>query len=385
MPKKFYVGVDNVARKGKKMYFGVDNLARKVKKGYIGVGGVARPFMGSGIEYYSTITDLRAGGRGGKATHNQNYAIFFGGTTGNNTNVNYMDAWNSTLTKTAPSGGFSVTNRALTHIGQYALAAGGITEDNRGRKVVDNSVIAVNGSLTKSWPTVLSLARADATGTHNNNYAIFAGGRDKSEYSESKVDAYNTSLTRSVPSALSVARHDHGATHVGEYALFAGGNKDNTTSGHKNTVDAYNASLTRSTPTTLSSERRYVTGCHVGNFALFAGGTTSSGASDVVDVYNASLTRSTTKLRDARSNTGATHLGDFAIFAGGNTGGGVGNFMNQVTSIDSFDTSLTLTPLRDLTTGLGNCPQAATIGNYALVGGGGGLNKYKSIDTFISL
>ena len=128
-----------------------------------------------------------------------------------------------------------------------------------------------------------------------------------------------------------------------------------------------------------------MTGCHVGNFALFAGGTTGSGASDVVDVYNASLTRSTTKLRDARSTTGATHLGDFAIFAGGNTGGGAGNFMNQVTSIDSFDTSLTLTPLRDLTTGLGNCTQAATIGNYALVGGGGGLNKYKSVDTFISL
>jgi hypothetical protein len=45
MAKGNYIGIDNVARKGKKMYFGVDNVARKVKKAYIGVDGVARLIM----------------------------------------------------------------------------------------------------------------------------------------------------------------------------------------------------------------------------------------------------------------------------------------------------------------------------------------------------
>ncbi len=36
MAKANYLGVNNLARKGKKGYFGVDNLARKVKKAYIG-------------------------------------------------------------------------------------------------------------------------------------------------------------------------------------------------------------------------------------------------------------------------------------------------------------------------------------------------------------
>ena len=371
----------SVARQGKKMYVGIDNVARKVKKGYIGIGGVARPFMGSGIEYYSTITGLRAGGRGGKATHNEAYAIFLGGITNNNTKVNYMDAWNSSLTKTE-SGGFSVSSKGLTHIGQYALAAGGITTDDNDREIVDNSVTSINGSLTKSGATVLSSGRATPAGTHNENYAIFAGGQNAKNTSQSTVDAYNSSLTRSTPTALSVARHDHGATHVGEYALFAGGNKSNTTSGYKNTVDAYNASLTRSTPTTLSVARRRVTGTHMGNFALFAGGKTRSNNSDVVDVYDTSLTRSTTKLSSARDEVGATHLGDFAIFAGGST---TSDWTTQVTTVDSFDSSLTLTSLRDLTSGLGYSAQAATIGNYALIGGGGGFNKYTSVDTFISL
>ena len=164
--------------------------------------------------------------------------------------------------------------------------------------------------------------------------------------------------------------------------MFAGGNQSNTTSGYKNTVDAYNASLTRSNPTSLSVARRDVSASHVGDLALFAGGRPSSGISDVVDVYNASLTRSTTKLSVARCLIGATHLGDFAIFAGGST---TSDWTAQVTTVDSFDSSLTLTPLRDLTSGLGYSAQAATIGNYALIGGGGGLNKYTSVDTFISL
>ena len=47
MPKKAYVGVDNVARKVNKIYVGVNGVARKVVKGYVGVNGVARQFWPS--------------------------------------------------------------------------------------------------------------------------------------------------------------------------------------------------------------------------------------------------------------------------------------------------------------------------------------------------
>ena len=45
MSKKWYVGVNNVAREVKHPYIGVNNVARKVKSGYVGAGGVARQFF----------------------------------------------------------------------------------------------------------------------------------------------------------------------------------------------------------------------------------------------------------------------------------------------------------------------------------------------------
>lgn len=45
MAKKYYIGVDGVARKIKKCYIGVDGVARKVVKGYVGVENIAREFI----------------------------------------------------------------------------------------------------------------------------------------------------------------------------------------------------------------------------------------------------------------------------------------------------------------------------------------------------
>lgn len=45
MAKRYYVGIDGVARKIKKCYIGVNGVARKVVKGYVGVEGIAREFI----------------------------------------------------------------------------------------------------------------------------------------------------------------------------------------------------------------------------------------------------------------------------------------------------------------------------------------------------
>lgn len=45
MPKKWYMGVDSVAREVKKPYVDVGNVARNIQKGYIGIGNVSRQFF----------------------------------------------------------------------------------------------------------------------------------------------------------------------------------------------------------------------------------------------------------------------------------------------------------------------------------------------------
>lgn len=57
MPKKWYEGVNDIAREVKKPYFGISNVARTVKKGYIGIDNVARLFFQNGIP----IGDLEVG------------------------------------------------------------------------------------------------------------------------------------------------------------------------------------------------------------------------------------------------------------------------------------------------------------------------------------
>lgn len=68
MSKKWYVGVNSVAREVKHPYIGVNNVARKVKNGYVGVSGVARQFFFSGYtwkkykvgyDYNTTKTDYK--------------------------------------------------------------------------------------------------------------------------------------------------------------------------------------------------------------------------------------------------------------------------------------------------------------------------------------
>ena len=129
MAKKSYIGIDGKARKIKKWYFGVDNKARKVKKGYIGVGGVARPFMSGGeLEYYGTITPLSVARSNLAGATVGNYALFAGGSDSNTGEALAVDAYDSSLVKTNPTG-LSVARSGLASatIGNYALFAGGFS------------------------------------------------------------------------------------------------------------------------------------------------------------------------------------------------------------------------------------------------------------------
>ena len=196
MPKKLYVGVDHVARKGKKMYVGADNLARKVKKGYIGVGGVARPFFAGGeLVYYGKASDLSVARR-------------------------YL---------------------AATNVGNYALFGGGNTSISTTAFGPSNIVDAYNTSLVLSTPTTLSVARRELSATTVGTFALFCGGdvsTSSSSLTHSNVtDAYDETLTRSVPTALNTARSELVATTIGDYALIGGGYL--SSKGVSAVVDAY--------------------------------------------------------------------------------------------------------------------------------------------------
>ena len=66
---------------------------------------------------------------------------------------------------------------------------------------------------------------SDLAATTLGNYALFGGGKTpgsgSSPIASNSVDAYNQSLTRSTPTVLSVARYWAAATTIGNYALFA--------------------------------------------------------------------------------------------------------------------------------------------------------------------
>ena len=158
----------------------------------------------------------------------------------------------------------------------------------------------------------LSVARYSLAATHVGNYALFAGGRTISTYSN-VVDAYNTSLERTTPTPLSQARYYLAATNAVDYALFAGGQSNY---GYSNVVDAYNTSLERSTPTILSQARYGLKATHIGQYAIFGGGgDTDNDVFGEVDVYNKNLELSNPIPLSFEGVTAATHIGDYALFS----------------------------------------------------------------------
>ena len=114
---------------------------------------------------------------------------------------------------------------AATTVGSYALFGGG----NNGSNV--NTVDAYNSSLTKISISSLSSARSKLAATTLGNFALFGGGD-----SSSNVDIYDASLTKQSTVNLSSSRYYLAATTVGNYALFGGGQ---TSSSTISTVDVF--------------------------------------------------------------------------------------------------------------------------------------------------
>lgn len=297
MAKSAYAGVASVARKSRKMYVGVANIARKVKKIYVGVAGVARLFFSSGgeFEYLGIGTALSHLHYSGAAVTFNNNAVFIGGQNGTGQSTDYLEYYNSSLTK-----GSSV---ALNSYGQ------------------------------------------GCNGTKCGDILLIVGGYNGSSYS-AQTRMCTASFTLSFTwNAVEVARYQMAAASVGGYALYAGGSDTN---GSSKTVTAYTASVTASLITGLSanaySDSNLRAGAATSNHAAFA-------MSGYVDFYNSALTKTPVTANAASPYKMTRALDDKYIAVLTQTAGIVEIFDSSLTKRASITLSTTLSGASMASTG----------------------------------
>lgn len=380
MAKKLYVEVGGKTRKAKKGYVSVGGKARKIKKAYVGVDGKARAFWSGGeLRYYGTATALSVARYDLTATTTGQYAFFAGGTYGNPSNV--VDTYNRSLTRTNPAGLERYGVHIAASVGQYAIIATNDISGNMFTGGGTDSYVIYNNSLTKVSNNIGTTveARTDKGVANVGNYALFAGGnlflKLGAKKPDNTINAINSSLTLS-SIALSKAKHAVCGGKVGNYALFAGGNDSINIFEHSycTDVDAYNASLTRISVTAIDKGIDSVRcSASIGSsYVLFRVGTGVTTAFNIT-AYDASLTKRsvTVPVKDSHEMA-ATSSENYAIFA-------------DKEFVVAYNDSLTccmMTPLSD-----GRSDGAATtIGNHVLFAGGlsstGNISQKDIVDVY---
>lgn len=361
--------------------------ARRVRKAYIGKNGVAKPFFSDlRTIVYGGKTNIPLRMSNSKSLNGNfgfinnvagasvgNYAIFAGGDDGQSNEYNYSDSVNaydssltaqniaqlsfSNYTDKWRSGMLSgvINNKAVFAGGYYLYKP----LFGKAKIIRCDEAISYDTSLTQTQLTDLSSAKCNCATANTTNHLIFAGWVNNTN--SNTTDAYDNSLTRSTITALGTARYCIAGASIGEYAIFAGGKDDSTS---YSLVECYDSALTKHTLENLSAIRTNFQGASFAGYAVFGGGTT---ATPYIDRYNASLTRDTTiALSSSRSNTATGTLGSGMdkrlIFAGGD---------NKSTVVDVFDASFTRTSY-SLSVGRTKAT-IVSVGNYALVAGGGSL------------
>lgn len=367
---KFYTGDTSAkAQAVKKLYVGDANgVAQKVKKLYAGdANGIARLVYSAHepntLSYQGTVTALSATRWGHAGASNPKYALFAGGYN----NISSVDAYSASLVRsTAPALSQGRQDIGAASIGDYAIFAGG----NRTNSTPSSYVDAYNSSLTKTQK-YLSLSRGYVRGASVGSYAIFSAGYydDDEEYGPvDNTDAFNKSLTRSTLSG-GYARYEHGGVSNGNYAIFGGG-RDN--SYVYSNVWYWNASLTRST-TSLFVSSGNPAGVRAGDYALFVAGDDADNLSpsyndNIVNIFDSSMTRSITFLRRTGYDSfdGTASLGKYGIVWGGyQVDGWLHVFDDKLTYLSKDMSGISKVQMN----------AAATIGDYALFSGGAGYEN----------
>ena len=230
-------------------------------------------------------------------------------------------------------------NAAVASTQNHFIIAGGNERYNSNPK--DGNVTTFDASLTKG--SLASYLNTELTPGKFNGYALFICG------SKQLGDgiAYSPSLTRrylDIPND----RYDEKVYSVGlgsseNYVLFAGG--WNSSDYPVNTVSGLNTSFTQVNPDDLSYETTGPAGTHVGDYIIFAGGTLNY-SNQRSFAYSNSLTKieglpAVSAYYEAHSSAGypgTASTGNYAFFGGGKSGSSNDN------SVTIFDQNLTKQP-----------------------------------------
>lgn len=360
MSKGAYIGINNVAHKIKKGYIGVDGVARRIKKAYIGVGGVARPCWFEGkIGYYGTVAELSKPVIAGAASHIGNYAIFAGGMYNDNTSLSsIVDGYDRNLTKypqinTLGSARYSLN---ATHNDNYVIFAGGLGLDGTPKGTVD----AYDRFMNKV--PVVGFTRGPGAAAHVGQYAVFFGVTDG--YWDVCTYAYDGKLSQ----IYAGLNGEMGSLSLSEpYATastVSGAFISNTDGLH-----VFDDQLNRKMVDSGFERLRYQASTSIGEYAIFAGGSRGNNNSiNTVRYVDKKLTVGyAPSLGKGRTSIAATHIGDYAIFAFGSSYYNIGQYA------DFYDINLTRTFLDNSSNDNINkvCPKGTHIGDYALFASNG--------------
>lgn len=284
--------------------------------------------------------------------------------------------------------------------------------DNTARKIrkayigvnnVAQCIFATGVLEYRGTATPLSIGRHSGAGaTLAGKYALFAGGRAGDTYADAGwtgsatetdlVEAYDRSLTRiNVSEGLKNKCMRLAGTGVGDYVLFGGGFIDGGNAREStvySTVTVYDKSLTRIDFSGSIVDGSHLTAVTLGGHAIFAGGRcinikqnddgTYTYYYDTpyigYSIFDSSLTRIPNGGIDggwwgsgARWSMASATVGNYALFGGGRTGTGDSDMSYEV---EAIDTSITLhRTVGDLSRKRTDLA-AAKVGDYALFAGG---------------
>lgn len=334
-------------------------LAHKIKRAYIGIGGVAKMCYGHyDISYIGEITPLSSNRSEVTAVSVGDYALMAGGRTTSSTSgtncTDVVDTYNKSLTRGSATYLYADTMSGLgASINGYAIISSGNTL----------KPTVYNASLTRSTSTDFSTTKTRPSWNVASlgNYAFFGGYKLSSS---SNIDIYDTALTQTRVTFPNL--YQYGAAATDDYVLFAGG-YDSSFSQSTDFVAAWNRSFTQTNVTRLSSQRGLASGAKAGKYAIFAGGIVYQ--SDVapeytVEAYDNSLTKtSAPNMTRKGHNYQSISLDEYAILGPHSWDG-----LPSSVGLDAYDASLVKSyagyvPYYDYV-------GIATVGNYAIFGGG---------------
>lgn len=359
-----FIGVDSKAKKVSKCFIGVNGVAKKVVSIYCGISNLARKIFSSGNHIKSIVSmdayRIASPSLGSLNISSDEHCLMIGGDGASGASYS-VEAYDKNLTHyTLTNSNYNATQgRMGGAVGNYYVSHGGKLNDT-GYYTFE---CYENSALTKSIVNLNYDQRACGGYAELGNYLIFAGGQTGAISNRlDSVIAVDGSLTRTNMTSIDTAATAIAGEQADNYALFTGGY---ASSGELSNMYAYDKDLTKQTTFT---GRKYSTNTipyHTKNskYAFFKTNTLVT----ATDAFDSNLTRTIVNIGVAKSDLFTAPSEKYAFFAGGKTSTASNTGFSK--TVEAFDEDLTLTNFEDLSV-TRNFAFGGRAGNTVIFAGG---------------